>query len=508
MKVLEKTESVCPECLKEGKIKKIPAEIVEEAGKVYMDKKCEKHGAFRDTVFSDSKLYHKWVKYGVTGDGISNKEIKHYISPEGKLYEKHHSQSVLTNLLLTNRCDLRCSYCFMNAGASGNVYEPSLEQLKKMMEQVREEEPVPSKAIQLTGGEPTIREDLFEIIKMAKDLDFHHIQLNTNGIKLSESVEYCRKIKEAGVNTIYMSFDGVSLETNPWIEPNRKAIKNLREAGLKSVVLVPVVTKKNLHQLGDIIKFAIENIDVVRGVNFQPVSFCGRLENVTREHISRDRVDYAEMIDVLERDLDGQIKKDDFYPVPFVYPISKLVENLEGEKQVEFTASPLCGGATYVYVDKGKITPITRFIDVEGLMEFIKELSQKSGKLKKLKMASSFLVNVNKFIDKEKAPKELKMGKLLVNALTGDYNALEEFHYRSLYIGSMWFQDAWNLNVERLNRCVIHYVTEEGIVPFCAYNGLGIGEKMRAKYSLPIKEWEEKTGRKMKDDLWHGMFRD
>ena len=141
-------------------------------------------------------------------------------------------------------------------------------------------------------------------------------------------------------------------------------------------------------------------------------------------------------------------------------------------------------------------------------MEFIKELSQKSGKLKKLKMASSFLVNVNKFIDKEKAPKELKMGKLLVNALTGDYNALEEFHYRSLYIGSMWFQDAWNLNVERLNRCVIHYVTEEGIVPFCAYNGLGIGEKMRAKYSLPIKEWEEKTGRKMKDDLWHGMFRD
>lgn len=509
MKVLDKTESVCPECLKKGKINKIKAEIIEEAGKVFIDKKCAEHGAFREIIFNDAKLYHKWMKYKVTGDGVENVEIKHHLSPEGKLYEKHHSQSVLTNLLLTNRCDLRCSYCFMNAGASGNVYEPSLEQIRKMLQQVRDERPVPCKALQLTGGEPTIREDLFEIIKMAREMNFTHIQLNTNGIKLSESVEYCRKIKEAGVNTIYMSFDGMSLETNPWIEPNRKTIKNLREVGFGSVILVPVVTKRNLHELGKIIKFAIENLDVVRGVNFQPISFCGRLEKVTKDHINNERADYVDMINALEKDLNGQITKEDFYPVPFVYPISKLIETLKGEKQVEFTANPMCGGATYIYVSKGKITPITRFVDVEMFMKLVDKLSKKSGKFKKLKMASSFLANVRKCMDKKKMPKGLNMTNLLVKALSrGDYEGLKDFHYKSLYIGSMWFQDAWNLNIERLNRCVVHYTTMEGVIPFCAYNGLGIGEKIRDKYSLSIKEWEKKTGKKMKDDLWKGMFRD
>ncbi|MCK4634361.1 MAG: radical SAM protein, partial [Candidatus Aenigmarchaeota archaeon] len=270
-------------------------------------------------------------------------------------------------------------------------------------------------------------------------------------------------------------------------------------------ILVPVVMKKNLHELSNIIKFAIENIDMVRGVNFQPISFCGRLENVTQKHIDDERADYGMMIKALEEGLDGQITKDDFYPVPFVYPISKLIENIKGEKQVEFTANPMCGGATYVFLDEGKIIPITRFVDVEGFIGLVDELSKKSGKLKKVKIASSFLANIGKYIDKEKAPKELDIKNLIFNVLAkGDYSALSDFHYKSLYIGSMWFQDAWNLNMERLKRCVIHYTTLEGIISFCAYNGLGIGEKIRKKYSMTFDEWEKKTGRTMKDDFWKG----
>ncbi|MCD6398915.1 MAG: radical SAM protein [Candidatus Aenigmarchaeota archaeon] len=503
IKILDKTESICPECLKEGKINKIPAEIIEEDKKVYIRKKCKKHGSFKDIIFSDVKLYKKWIKYKVSGDGVDNIEIKSWDSPLEKLYPKHLSQSVLTNIMLTNRCNLRCSYCFMNAGASGYIYEPTLEQLRKMMEQVRNEKPVPSKAVQLTGGEPTVREDLIEIIKMAKELGFVHVQLNTNGIKLSEDVELCRKIKEAGVNTIYMSFDGISKETNPWIEQNKKAVENLRKAGLKSIVLVPVVMKKNLHELSDIIKYAIENNDVVRGVNFQPISFAGRLENVTQEYVKKNRVDYVEMIRALEEGLDGQINQDDFYPVPFVYPISKLVETLKGEKQVEFTANPICGGATYIFVENGKIIPITRFVDVEGFMKLVDKLSKESGRLKKVKIAAYLIKNINKYIDKEKAPKGFNITNILVNALTrGDYSSLGEFAYKSLYIGSMWFQDPWDMNLSRLKRCVIHYSTLDGVIPFCAYNGLGLGEKIRKKYSIPIKEWEKRMNKKMNDDLW------
>ena len=92
--------------------------------------------------------------------------------------------------------------------------------------------------------------------------------------------------------------------------------------------------------------------------------------------------------------------------------------------------------------------------------------------------------------------------KLLKDAaIGGSYDSLRGFHYNSLFIGSMWFQDAFNLNVDRLQRCVIHYTTLEGIVPFCSYNGIGIGDKIRDKHSIPIKEWEKQTGRTLKDDL-------
>ena len=390
----------------------------------------------------------------------------------------------------------------MNAGASGRVYEPSLEELKKLMLQARNERPIGSKAIQITGGEPTIREDLFEIIRMAREVGFTHIQLNTNGLKLADSVEYCRRLKEEKVNTVYMSFDGISKETNPWIDKNKQAIENLREANLKLVLVPVLIGDKNLHESGKIVRFALENMDIIRGVNFQPVSFCGRITKIKDEKREKQRVDYVKMMEIIEKEFDGKISRDDFYPVPFVFPISKLIELLKGETQVEFTAHPGCGGATYVFMEDGEPIPVTRFIDVEGLLDFIKTESEIKGPLKKLRIASSFLKNIDKFVDYDKAPKGFNLKKLLKEAaLGGSYDSLRGFHYKSLFIGSMWFQDAFNLNIDRLQRCVIHYTTMEGIVPFCAYNGLGIGDKIREKHSITIKEWEKRTGRKIKDDL-------
>ena len=505
MKELEKTVSVCPVCYQDGKIKKIDAKIIEEDGKVYIFKECKEHGSFKDIYFSDVKLYNRWMKYLVTG--VTAPDVKTKVFDEPALYDEHKSQSVLTNLLITNRCDLRCSYCFMNAGTSGRVYEPSLNKLRELMIQARNERPVGSKALQITGGEPTIREDLLDIVQIASDVGYTHIQLNTNGLKLAEDAKFCKKLKDGKVNTIYMSFDGVTKETNPWIDYNKKAIKNLREANLK-VVLVPVlIGDKNLHETGKIIRFAIDNMDIVRGVNFQPVSFCGRITKINDEKREKQRVDYVKMMEAIEKEFEGQISRDDFYPVPFVFPISKLIELLKEETQVEFTAHPGCGGATYIFVDEGKIIPITRFIDVEGFLEFIDKESKIRGPLKKLRIASAFLSNVDKFVDYEKAPAGFNLKKILKDAaIGGSYDSLRGFHYKSLFIGSMWFQDSFNLNVDRLQRCVIHYATEEGIVPFCTYNGLGIGDKIREKHSITIKDWEKKTKKKIKDDLRKDLY--
>jgi len=500
MKELEKIISVCPACYQEGKIQQIDAQVIEDDGKVYIAKTCEKHGPFKDIYFSDADLYKRWMKYKVTGQTAP--DVKTTLFGEPELYSEHKSQSVLTNLLITNRCNLRCSYCFMNAGASGVVYEPTLDQIKELMIQARNERPMGSKAIQITGGEPTVREDLFDIVRMAKEVGFTHVQVNTNGLKLADSADYCQRLKDEKVNTIYMSFDGVTKETNPWIDQCRQAIENLRKVNLK-VVLVPVlIGDKNLHETGKIVRFALDNMDIVRGVNFQPISFCGRVTKVKDEKREKQRVDYVQMMAEIEKEFDGQISRDDFYPVPFVFPVSKLIELLKGETQVEFTAHPGCGGATYIFYEDGKPVPITRFIDVEGLLDFIDRQSEKKGPLKKIRIASIFLKNLNNFVDKEKAPHGFDLVKLVKDAaLGGSYDSLRVFHYKSLFVGSMWFQDAWNLNVDRLQRCVIHYTTLEGIVPFCAYNGLGYGDKIREKHSLPIKEWEQQTGRKLKDDL-------
>jgi uncharacterized radical SAM superfamily Fe-S cluster-containing enzyme len=497
---LEKTTSICPACYQDGIINQIDAQIIEEDGKIFITKTCDQHGFFKDIYFSDADLYKRWMKYKVTGHTAP--DVKTSLFDQPPLYDEHHSQSVLTNLLITNRCNLRCSYCFMNAGASGKIYEPTLEQLRELMIQARNERPMGSKAIQITGGEPTIREDLLDIIKIAKDVGFAHVQVNTNGIKLADSIDYCRQLKAAQVNTVYMSFDGVTKVTNPWIEQCKKAIKNLREAKVH-VVLVPVlIGGKNLHETGKIIKYAIENMDVIRGVNFQPISFCGRVTKIRDSKREEQRVDYVKMMEVIEKEFNGKISREDFYPVPFVFPISRLIEGLKGESQVEFTAHPGCGGATYIFIEDGNPIPVTRFIDVERLLEFIDRESETKGPFKKIRIATAFLRHINDFVDQDKAPRGFDLKKLLKDAaIGGSYDSLRGFHYNSLFIGSMWFQDAFNLNVERLNRCVIHYTTLEGIIPFCSYNGLGLGDKIRDKHSIPVKEWEEKTGRKLKDDL-------
>jgi len=500
MKELEKIESVCPACYQQGKINKIDAKVVEEDGKIWIMKECKEHGSFKDIYFGDADLYKRWMKYMVTGDPVP--DIKTSLFKDPPLYDEHRSQTVLTNLMATNRCDLRCSYCFMNAGAAGYIYEPSLEQIRELLMQARNERPMGSKALQITGGEPTIREDIFDIVRMAKELGFSHVQVNTNGLKLAESVDYCRRLKAGKVNTIYMSFDGVTKETNPWIEQSKKAIKNLREVNLKCVLVPVLIGDKNVQEAGKIVRFALDNMDIIRGVNFQPISFCGRVTKIKDEKRERQRVDYVGMMESIEKEFNSQISRDDFYPVPFVFPVSKLIELLKGETQVEFTAHPGCGGATYIFMEDGKPIPVTRFIDVEGLLKFVDQQADKKGPLKKLRIASAFLKNIDSFVDSDKAPQGFDLKKLLKDAaIGGSYDSLRGFHYKSLFVGSMWFQDAWNLNIDRLQRCVIHYTTMEGIVPFCSYNGLGYGEKIREKHSTPIKEWEKKVGRKLKDDL-------
>ncbi|MHA1410340.1 MAG: radical SAM protein [Candidatus Odinarchaeia archaeon] len=217
-KVLDFTESLCPECWLEGNYDTLPATIFARDGKVYIKRNCKKHGVTEEIYWGSEELYLKMRKYWRDGPGIYNPFIKKkkIKCPTNCGYcNEHLSVPALGNLVVTNRCDLNCWYCFFFAERAGYVYEPTLEQMREMVRVFRSVQPVPGTALQITGGEPALRDDIVDIIKMIKEEGIRHVQFNTDGIRLAFDKTLARRIRDAGVNTIYLSFDGTTPVTNP-----------------------------------------------------------------------------------------------------------------------------------------------------------------------------------------------------------------------------------------------------------------------------------------------------
>ncbi|TDA31946.1 MAG: radical SAM protein [Hadesarchaea archaeon] len=500
---LGKTTSLCPECLK-----LLQATLYEREGKVWMKKTCPEHGEFEEIYSGSYEWYKRAEKYAMDGRGIENPQVtkeEPSCPQDCGLCRLHLSHTALANVVLTNRCDLVCFYCFFYAQRMGYVYEPTLEQIEQMFRVLKEERPIACNAVQFTGGEPCLREDLVEIVRLAKSYDFDHIQLNTNGIRLAHNPELVGKIREAGVNTLYLSFDGVSEKTNPknhWEFP--LTLEHCRKVGL-GIVLVPTIIKGvNDHEVGEMVKYAFKNLDIVRSVNFQPISLVGRMP---RNERSRYRITIPEVIERLEEQTNGEITLEDFFPVPTAMVISRFIEELTGKPSYDLSSHFACGAATYVFKEDGRMIPITRFVDVEGFLEYLKEKTEelRKGKSKTL-IKLKLLTSMGKFIDSGKKPKDLKLGRLLYHLLIRrDYGALGRFHLKSLFIGMMHFMDLYNYDVERVKRCCIHYVMSDNrIVPFCAFNVIPewYRDKDQESQGIPIEEWERRTGKKLKDDLY------
>lgn len=509
METLSRTSSLCPKCLSI-----VGAEIFEQEGKVFISKTCKKHGTFRDLYWGDYALYKKAEKFAADGVKVENPTVQkaNPICPKDcGLCRMHKSHTCLANLVLTNRCDLTCWYCFFYSGRVGYVYEPSLAQIEEMVKVLADEKPVRNNAIQLTGGEPLLRDDLVEIIKLCKKHGIEHVQLNTNGIALSKNPELVRKVREAGVNTLYLSFDGITPKTNPknhWEIPY--VFENCRKAGL-GIVLVPTVVKGiNDHELGDIVNFAFKNIDIVRSVNFQPVSLVGRL---TQKEVEKHRITIPDCIKRIEEQTNGEITKEDFFPVPTAMKITNFVEAITKHREYSLSSHFACGMGTYVFRSGRKMIPISKFVDLYGLFDYLDKSADelKSGKNKYL-VGAKMILKLNSLVDKKNAPKEFNFGKIIYNALVKhDYRALGDFHHKSLFIGMMHFMDLYNYDIERVKRCTIHYAMSDGrIIPFCAFNVIPewYRDKHQKSQGISFSEWEKLTGRDMKDCLYRRNTRE
>ncbi|HNS82354.1 MAG TPA: radical SAM protein [Methanolinea sp.] len=487
--ILKKTRSLCPTCNAV-----LEAAVVEEDGKVWLERSCPEHGHFRDVYWSDAELWKKFERYESLGKGIENPH--RHAPPDGcphycGICSNHKSSTLLANIDLTNRCNLNCDFCFANAQACGYIYEPTFEQVVEMMKLLRAELPVPAPAVQFSGGEPTMREDLPQIIRTAKDLGFPQVQLATNGIKLAQDPTYLQELRDSGLSTLYLHFDGVSRETNSKLAIDKKVIKNSEEL-LVGVVLVPTIIKgRNDHEVGAIIQFAAEHIRAVRGVNFQPIAFTGA---ASEEDVQRERITIPELLGDIEEQTYGVIKKDDFYPVPCVVPFSDFVEAYTGKPQIRFTAHQHCGAATYVFVNNDGLTPVNRMVDVESLLHALTETPnklRKGGTFNKYKALIEAIGDLNESFKKSEHGNSSEFWKLLGKALLfQNFEALREFHWNALFIGTMHFMDRYNYDLSRVQRCCIHYATPDGtLIPFCTYNsGPVYREIVWKKWSAPLPE--------------------
>ena len=487
-KILEFTKSVDEIALKETGIPEtIEAAYVEKDGIVYLLKKSGTMERIGTKEYWEKIMKYKpSEKYHVAKINTNIEHGRDLVSCG--LCKQHKNTTALLNIVVTNRCDLRCWYCFFYEEKSGFVYEPSIDEIREGLEVARNFNGyVPP--VQITGGEPTMRHDLAEMIKMMREMGSAHVQLNTNSVSLGidyfenpkEAISRVNKWVEAGLKTIYTSFDGMRADSKSNSKNHYEtpfALEAYYRGGIKSVVLVPTVSQLNLKEMPEVARFAMRNYGKgIRGVNFQPISLVGYIKKGDRDKL---RVVQSDIVDEMRKAFNFGMEA--WYPVPTVAALADIIGR---EPHVHFYNNEKCGIATYVYADRehNNLIPITEFVDVD---RFIGEISEiQSSILKKAlfgaklvpdaikygSMRKALAEKLKEYIIQDELPSGDKLSEILEAVIErGDYRALGRFHHCFLFLGMMHFQDYYNYDVNRVQRCSIHYLAGNRLIPFCTYN--------------------------------------
>ena len=418
--IFGRTKSVCPVCLRV-----LDAHKRAEKDSVYLDKTCPEHGSFSTLIWEGNLAsYTAW-----------NRENRAVDQPrEGRAPEKgcpldcglcteHLRKGCCVLLEVTRRCDLRCPVCFASAGEGGDM---SLEEIAAQYDWLMAHGGPFN--IQLSGGEPTMRDDLSSIIHLGREKGFTFFQLNTNGVRLAAEPDYARELKAAGLNTVFLQFDALDdgvyqvLRGRPLLEEKLRCVENCAAAGL-GVVLVPVIAAGvNEEQLWPIVEYALSQSPAVRGVHIQPISYFGRcaLERPAR---------------------------------PLTIPaVLRLLETQSGGL---LHAADFSGG--------GAENPYCSFHAAYRI--------QKEGSLKPLPRRDESGSCCTGSDDSRVSVAEQWSGESQMTETSAFDEFLSEVRKRTFTVSGMVFQDAWNIDLERLQRChICEADARYGMVPFCAYN--------------------------------------
>ena len=469
------TKSICPECQK-----KIDAQLSQANGKIKIAKQCPEHGEFEATHWQSTPVFNHMQTYDqfqYLGDLNAPKD------PEGCPYKcetcnKHASGTVIGVIDVTKRCNLRCAICFSTFPEQGTDYEPTKEHLIKMLEFVSRANPKPP-AILFSGGEPLEREDMPEIIEAAHKLKFMTI-LATNGTHLVDTPGLAKKLKASGLNIVYLSFDSFHDDFNKKIrgkalvEEKLKAIEVCRKYDMEIILVNTLMKSLNDKEVGDMIRFAAKNTDIVRGLIFQPIAFTGRAtENPFRENFRE--WSFAEDV---EKQTNGEIKTTDLFPMSVMTSPIKIMRKFMQKPWPLFSCSPQCGIVNWVYVSKdGKMFPINRFVNFDRFFNTIRKTAESAESKGKFSLLSSLfmasMLSMDMFLVTKEVGMLTLMNSIMRMHLSPSYQSLGKIRRRIFLLGCMAFMDSYNFDVNRVRRCVVHYITPDlKIIPFCAYNNI------------------------------------
>ena len=533
------TDSLCPNCVIEAresilsgkqdvsvlineKVGEIKAQIIERDGEIWMVKDCAIHGHFEDMMAIDAKFLTHIEKMFPGRDIDAHNDEK--LHNHGTSTIKYGRGAVLT-VDLTNRCNMMCDPCFMDANQVGFVHELSMDEIKEILDNAISIKPRRQMSVQFSGGEPSISPHFIESIKYSRKVGYNSVQAATNGIEFAKSKEFCRVAAEAGLRYVYLQFDGIGNDANSHrqvgnlFDVKMRAINNLHEAGVEIVLVTTLVNGINNDQVGSIVRFALDNPKKIAFLSFQPVSFTGRDEEITPQRRLQQRYTLSHLAHDVKDQVGITEPTRDWFPLSLMGAFADFADLVHGPQaewgQVSCGCHPNCGVGTAVMVDKEtrEMRPVPEFLNIPGLVKDMQKITDAArGKwMSNLMMGLALLKNYNPY----KSPSQFTLYELFkkfdksfgltgkdYGKVTGDRSADDIEKRRSdrwnfLFIAGMWFQDLFNYDFRRTEMCIIPYGTQEGEISFCAYNtGIGwrnIIENMHQ--NATVAKWYEENGR-------------
>jgi 7,8-dihydro-6-hydroxymethylpterin dimethyltransferase len=527
------TDSLCPRCVPEirqkivqGEISletlrkerpgEIKAQLIEENGRIWIRKQCEKHGAFEDVLSTNPQFTRRIEElfFGRDFEIVQDDAIHQH----GSSSIKYGRGTVLT-VDLTNRCNMMCNPCFTDANQVGYVHEPNLEEIKAILDRAVSFKPRRQIIILFSGGEPTLSPHFLEAVAYAKKIGFYRILAATNGIRFAQSEEFTRQAHEAGLHGAYLQFDGISNEENRHrgvknlFDVKAQAIENMAKFGMKTTLVSTIINSINRNSIGPIVDFAINNVDKVQTAVFQPVSFTGRDESIDDASRAAQRYTLSQLVEDINTQLQGKLDPmRDWFPLSTYSAFTSVMDILQGPNASWGWSScnchPNCGVFTLLVINcrTRTYTPLFRFFDYERFIRDVKVITDTArGKRSiEIQLALAVLRNFKPELAPKGFPISQVIGLFRPASAKADSDRNDRMKTRSssddwrvLCVEGMWFQDLWTYDFRRTEMCVIPYGTQEGEISFCAYN-TGIGWRQIVENlhkTAGLAEWHQTCGK-------------